>query len=106
MQLLDEFVKKEPDARLGKKLVFLISDFIESLTDWKKETEDKFSSEELYKKTWTECRNFILPMNPQRTELEYAVKEVLTNLGVPLKSLKKKESVLRKSIKKVSNPKD
>ena len=45
-------------------------------------------------------------MNPQRTELEYAVKEVLTNLGVPLKSLKKKESVLRKSIKKVSNPKD
>ena len=24
MQLLDEFVKKEPDARLGKKLVFLI----------------------------------------------------------------------------------
>ena len=106
MQLLDEFVKKEPDARLGKKLVFLISDFIESLTDWKKETEDKFSSGELYKKTWTECRNFILPMNPQRTELEYAVKEVLTNLGVPLKSLKKKESVLRKSIKKVSNPKD
>ena len=47
MQLLDEFVKKEPDARLGKKLVFLISDFIESLTDWKKETEDKFSSGEI-----------------------------------------------------------
>ena len=49
MQLLDEFVKKEPDARLGKKLVFLISDFIESLTDWKLQelidkNKDKFQN--------------------------------------------------------------
>ncbi|MCI6180230.1 MAG: polynucleotide adenylyltransferase PcnB, partial [Treponema porcinum] len=33
-------------------------------------------------KTWTECRNFVLPMNPQRTELEFAVKAVLTELGI------------------------
>lgn len=86
---LDNLIKTEPDARLGKKLEYLISDFIASLTDWKKETAEKFSSGELYKKTWTECRNFVLPMNPQRTELEFAVKSVLTKLGVPVKVIKK-----------------
>lgn len=88
ISLLDELIKNEPDARLGKKLIFLISDFIENLTDWKKETAESFSSCELYKKTWTECRNFILPMNPQRTELDYAVKSILVKLGVPLKKIK------------------
>lgn len=89
LRALDEFIMSEPDARLGKKLVFLISDFIESLTDWEKEVESKTPSVELYAKTWRECRNFILPMNPQRTELEYAIKKVLSKYGIVFVKKKK-----------------
>ena len=79
---LGELNKNEPDARLGKKLLFLIQDFVGTLTDWKKETEDKYSYTELYGKTWAECRSFVLPMNPVRKELEYAVKAALAEYGV------------------------
>nr|MCR5764883.1 polynucleotide adenylyltransferase PcnB [Treponema sp.] len=51
LQNLDALVKKEPDARLGKKLYFLVFDFISTLTDWEKETSEKYSSSELYAKT-------------------------------------------------------
>ncbi len=88
---LDELVNKNPDARLGEKLVFLVSDFIKSLTDWQKEIANKASFSELYARTWRECRNFILPMNPQKTELEYAVKEVLSELGIKGKKKSKKK---------------
>ena len=90
LKKLDELNKNEPQARLGKKLYFIIYDFVTTLTDWKKELEGKFSSSELYSKTWTECRNFVLPMNPQRRELEYAVKAVLKSMGVPIKVQTKK----------------
>ena len=85
---LDNFVKNENDPRLGKKLVYLIRDFIYTLTDWQKELDNKSAQGELYTRTWTECRNFVLPMNPQRSELEYAIKAVLTDLGVQFRSKK------------------
>ena len=87
---LDKLNSTQPDARLGKKLTFMISDFISSLTDWKKEIDAKTASGELYTKTWNQVRNFVLPMNPQRTELEYAIKESLTHLGVSVKFPKKR----------------
>ena len=79
----------EPEARLGQKLVYLIQDFILNLTDWKMEVETNNNSGELYAKTWQQCRNFVLPMNPQRTELEYAIKYSLKKIGVRLKNPKK-----------------
>lgn len=87
---LDELNAKDNQARLGKKLYFVIYDFVTTLTDWKKETSGKYSPVELYSKTWTECRNFVLPMNPQRRELEYAIKAVLNDLGVAIKVQPKK----------------
>lgn len=82
LQELDEINRTTPDTRLGIKMMYLLKDFIESLTDWKKEIENKTSYSELYAKTWTECRNFVLPMNPVRKELEFAVKQCLIKLGV------------------------
>lgn len=79
---MDKISVSESDARLGRKLVYMIYDFIQTLTDWKKEVENHTSAGELYIKTWSECRNFVLPMNPQRTELEFAVRAVLNSLGV------------------------
>jgi poly(A) polymerase len=90
LRKLDELNRTNPEARLGKKLYFIIYDFITTLTDWKKETQGKYSSSELYAKTWTECRNFVLPMNPQRRELEYAVKSVMNSLGVQIRVQPKK----------------
>ena len=91
MKKLDQLIKSDPEARLGQKLIFMIYDFICSLTDWKKELENHTPYVELYSKTWRECRNFVLPMNPQRTELEFAIKTVLNELGVPVKTKKKKQ---------------
>lgn len=91
LQNLDELVATNPDARLGKKLYFMIYDFTTTLTDWKKEVEGKYSPIELYSKTWTECRNFVLPMNPQRRELEFAIKSVLNSLGVNIKISQKQQ---------------
>lgn len=74
--------QNEPDARMGKKLTFMIKDFVLTLTDWKKEANDNPVYSEIYAKTWTECRNFVLPMNPVRRELEFAVKSILNELGI------------------------
>ena len=82
----------EPEARLGQKLIYLIQDFILNLTDWKMEVETNNNSGELYAKTWQQCRNFVLPMNPQRTELEYAIKYSLKKIGVRLKNPKKTQT--------------
>jgi poly(A) polymerase len=90
LKKLDELNRTNPQARLGKKLYFIIYDFITTLTDWKKETEGKYSASELYAKTWTECRNYVLTMNPQRRELEYAVKSVMNSLGVQIRVQPKK----------------
>ena len=85
---LDKLTVSEPDARLGKKLIYLIKDFILTLTDWEKELENKTPPRELYMRTWRECRSFVLPMNPQRIELEFAVKSVLQEIGIPVKTVK------------------
>ena len=92
----------EPDARLGKKLLFLIRDFVGTLTDWKKETADKYSYTELYGKTWAECRNFVLPMNPVRKELEFAVKSSLAEYGVKVHQTAPKQP---KPVKQPQQPK-
>jgi len=84
LRQLDEFVKNNPDSRLGEKLYFVLIDFVKTLTDWKLESKNT-SSSELFKQTWAICRNFVLPMNPQRTELDFAVRKVLNSLGVAVK---------------------
>ena len=90
IKCLGELNATDSEARLGKKLLFLIRDFVATLTDWEKETAEKYSYTELYAKTWAECRNFVLPMNPVRKELEFAVKSILISLGVKTHSKIKK----------------
>ena len=70
-----------------------------SLTDWKKEAKDNPVFTEIYAKTWSDCRNFVLPMNPVRRELEYAVKSILNELGLSGSSKQKKEIKKNKKTK-------
>lgn len=86
---LDSFTACEGNARLGRKLAFLLTDFISTLTDWQKEVAMHTPSYELYAHTWRECRHFVLPMNPQRTELEFAVKMELIERGVKVQGKKR-----------------
>lgn len=99
LKQLDAMNYINPEARLGQKLTYIIYDFIESLTDWKKEISVSQAGE-LYTKTWTQCRNFVLPMNPQRTELEFAIREVLRKLGVTMRIPKTAFSNKKKNNKK------
>lgn len=85
LKALDALSVSEHDAPLGKKLAFLLYDFIDSLTDWKKEIAENPNPSELYAQTWTQCRNFVLPMNPPRVELECAIRLCLKKLGVNTK---------------------
>ncbi len=86
---MDALSREHPEARLGKKLSFMLKDFVSSLTDWKRETLQKSNPNELYAKVWSQCRSFVLPMNPQRIELEYAIRSVMQELGVPVRQSKK-----------------
>ena len=89
---LDELHHRDPAARLGDKLVYLIRDFIKLLANWELEAAAKTSAAELYKFAWKECRSFVLPMNPQRSELEYAVRFCLKEFGISVRPPKKKKS--------------
>ena len=95
---LDALQAINPEARLGQKLTYIIYDFIESLTNWNEEISVSQAGE-LYTKTWTQCRNFVLPMNPQRTELEFAIRDVLRKLGVTMRIPKTAFSTKRKNPK-------
>lgn len=93
LKALDAYVHENPDCRLGEKLYFILRDFVDGLTEWELEVKNSSAAADLYKRTWARCRNFILPMNPQRTELEFAVRKILGNYGVQLKVPKKKYRV-------------
>ena len=79
---LDELVQSGKDLRLGQKLTFLIFDFINSVADWKAEFSSNDSPYALFIRIWTEVRNFVLPMNPERRELEFAIRNSLRKIGV------------------------
>lgn len=89
---LDELNAQDKNERLGKKLVFFIKDFVKTLADWQKETKTNAAVGELYTKTWSECRSFVLPINPQRRELEYAIRQSMRELGVSVRLPKKRQS--------------
>jgi poly(A) polymerase len=87
---MDSYAKT--DVRFGEKLSYLLYDFVLRITDWKNEIQAKTPQGELFSKTWTHCRNFILPMNPQRTELDYAIRLILKKIGIKSKSSAKRGS--------------
>ncbi|MCM1407928.1 MAG: polynucleotide adenylyltransferase PcnB [Treponema brennaborense] len=98
---MDDLKNSEPNARTGRKLTYLIFDFVSGLTNWREEIESNSAAGDLYVKTWGQCRRFVLPMNPQKSELEFAIKDSLQKLGVPMKiprvsSRKKLPTALRK----------
>ena len=94
MQELDGLIAEHKVQRQGQALVYLIRDFLQLITNWEGEPRT------IYKEVYAECRHFVLPMNPQRIELEYAVKYCLRKGGLDIRltgSNKAKEVPKRRS---------
>jgi len=63
----------------GQAIGSLFYDYLESINDWKPGSIDNF------KEICKTARNFVLPMNPPRFELEYSVKKFLAAKGITVK---------------------
>ena len=67
--------KKEPGQALGA----LINDYLEDVADWEKGLMEN------YKECYTAARRFVLPMNPPRYEIDYAVRRFFASRGITIK---------------------
>jgi len=70
---------KGKENKPGQALSSLFRDYLESTSDWKPVPIENF------KEICKTARNFVLPMNPPRFELEYAIKKFLTSKGITIK---------------------
>lgn len=82
---VDSLVATGEEIRLGRKLVALIRDLVNLIADW------KGNPSEVYNRVYHECRRFIMPMNPPRIELEYAVRLCLKEGGLNLRIPRSRE---------------
>lgn len=87
MEKLDTLIAEHRIQRQGQALVFLIRDFLHLITDCQGEPRS------VYKTVYAECRRFVLPMNPQRIELEYAVKYCLKQGGLDMRLTGQAEAI-------------
>jgi poly(A) polymerase len=63
----------------GEALGALINDYLEDIIDWER------SISENYRESYTAARSFVLPMNPPRFELNYAVRRFFAAHGIMIK---------------------
>jgi len=77
---LDALVATGEDIRLGRKLVYIINSLIQLITDWTGHPV------EVYTTVYRECRRFLMPMNPPRIELEFAVRHCLKEGGLAIRA--------------------
>ncbi len=82
---IDALVASGEEIRLGRKLVALVKALAYRIADW------KGNPSEVYNRVYNECRRFVLPMNPPRVELEYAVRLCLKEGGLNLRMPRNRE---------------
>jgi len=63
----------------GEALGALINDYLEDIIDWER------SISENYRESYAAARSFVLPMNPPRFELNYAVRRFFANHDITIK---------------------
>lgn len=84
---LDALCNSKEEVRLGNKLIYLICDLIRLITDWNGHPV------EVYNTVYRECRRFIMPMNPPRIELEFAVRQCLRDGGLAIRPVKSRSKL-------------
>ena len=63
----------------GEALGALVNDYLEDIADWERGISEN------YKASYSAARNFVLPMNPPRFELGYAVRRFFSAHGITIK---------------------
>jgi len=86
LKKLDALVATGEDQRLGRKLFYLLIDLVKIITDW------NGIPSEVYNTVYNECRQFVLPMNPPRIELEHAVRLCLKEGGLNIRMPRVRET--------------
>jgi poly(A) polymerase len=77
-----EELHREGEDKPGEALSALIRDYIEDFVDW------DAGATESYKAAFTAARQFVLPMNPPRMELDAAVRLIFADHGITVKKLR------------------
>jgi poly(A) polymerase len=72
-------LKTEDEKAESEIMAALIRDFLEKIMNWEGEITEN------YKTAFLEARRFVLPMNPPRTELDRAVRLILSEHGLMVK---------------------
>ncbi len=85
LEELDALVAAGDEARLGRKIAFMIRDLVAIVAD------RAVPPAEAYAKAYQECRRFIMPMNPPRIELETAVRQCLKDIGINVRAARSRE---------------
>jgi len=70
---------KGAENQRGQAISALFRDYLENIEDWKPGPIENF------KEICKTARNFVLPMNPPRFELEYAIKKFLASKNITIK---------------------
>jgi poly(A) polymerase len=78
----------------GEALGALINDYLEDITDW------NIGVTENYRASYHAARSFVLPMNPPRFELDYAVRRFFAVHGITVK----KSHIMDKAAGRSSQP--
>lgn len=76
---MDELVRKDGETPMGRLMAYQLRDFLDRIVDWQSDNV------EAYRSALAECRNFVLPMNPPRVELENAVRICFRDRGIAVK---------------------
>ena len=90
LQELDALCAKSSIEGLGDKMSFFLYDYVSELPEIKDASVDIASdaasdiadAAEIYSIAWKSCRNFILPINPPRIEIDNAVNYILGRMGL------------------------
>lgn len=86
---MDAIGNNTPHA-LGMKIECMIEDYLRLCADWEKEAKAE-GMEGVFNEAWKKAREFILPMNPPRIEVEKAVRQALGTLGVSARPPKRRK---------------
>ena len=99
--------KLQNEDHAGEAMIALVRDYIEDTVDW---TVNKGREAEFYKNVFSLARNFVLPMNPPRSELEKALRLLFAEHGVHVKKARIGEQRQRiqkiektETVKKIEN---
>ncbi|HCM26810.1 MAG TPA: polynucleotide adenylyltransferase PcnB [Treponema sp.] len=90
LRLMDAFAASDKELPSGRLLSFMIRDFLDTVVEWRGDLL------EAYRRALSECRAYVLPMNPPRIELENAVRLLFREKGVAVKKARTFEKGQRK----------